>query len=90
MHTNRTTIVALGLWTLAVWAFAGAALTREVLVLGRAADVVAASPLCPPTCPAAAAPSWVAVVVMAAWVLVAVGSVVALTIVVARRVLDRP
>lgn len=88
MGSSRTTIATLGLWTLAVWALAGAALTREVLVVSRAADVVAASPLCPPACPVVTAPSWVAVLVMAAWVLIAVGSAVALVIMLGRRVVD--
>ncbi len=85
MRIDRTTLASLGLRALAVWALAGAALTREVLVASRAADVVAASPLCPPACPAGAAPSWLAVVVMVAWVVLAVGSAVTLAVVAVRR-----
>lgn len=88
MRSRRTTIAALGLWALAVWSFGGAVLTREVLVTSRAVDVVAASPLCPPACPGAAAPSWVVLAVMAAWVLMAVGATVALVILLGRRLLD--
>lgn len=87
MGSRRTTIVALGLWALAVWSVGGVVLTREVLVASRAADVVAASPLCPPVCPGGAAPSWLALAVMAAWVLIAVGSTVALVILLSRRAL---
>ena len=79
--------MTLGLWALAVWAVSGIALTREVLAASRAADVVAASSLCPPACPTGAAPSWLAVAVMVGWVLVAVGSLLALAIVAGRRLL---
>ncbi len=48
-------------------------------------EVVAASALCPPACPAVDAPTWLAEVVFAGWVLLAVGSLVALGMVGLRR-----
>ena len=77
------------LWTLSVWSVGGAVLTQDVLAATRAADIVAASALCPPACPVGPASSWLAISVMAAWVLVAVGSLVALAILVARRLLGQ-
>lgn len=88
MGNHRTRVVALGLWALVVWAIVGAVLTRGVLSVSRAADVVAASALCPPACPAGATPTWVAIVVLSAWVLLAVGGAVALVLLVGRHLLD--
>lgn len=80
MGSTRATAV-IGLWTTTVWGFAGVALTREVVSTSRAADVVAASPLCSTACPAlGAGPTWVAVAVLSAWGIIALGSLVALVV----------
>lgn len=80
--TSTRPIVAIGLWATTIWGFAGVVLTREVVAGSRAADVIAASPLCVEGCPplAGGGSTWVAVAVLSAWIVVALGSLAALVV----------